>query len=547
MIVKNIYFFRSKVAQWIKLAIIVIGFIFSCRKFVQLQVPISNVNVGNVCSSDVTAVVAITDMADVISRWLKLTTAMITLVFIFSCQKYVQVPAPISSINVGNVYSNDPTAIAAITDIYSQMSSGTLVLASGQNSLSYFAGLAADELTLYSGVTVSAAAYLYYTNALTNVSGVDFWNSLYPAIFSINSAIEGISGSTSLTPAIRQQLLGEAFFLRALCYFYLVNLYGDVPLVTGTDYAVNSLLARSPQATVWKQIIGDLQNAKALLSGNFLDKSLLKTSTSRLRPTKYTASALLARTYLYTADWSDAKMQADSLINNNAPFTLSLVSNLNNVFLANSNEAIWQLQPVSAGIPNTLDAYYFILPSTGPNGTNNSYLSTSLLNSFENGDQRRIDWVDSAIAGGTTYYYPYKYKVNATGSSTLTTEYTMVFRLSEQYLIRAEAEANGAGNGISSAISDLNVIRNRAGLAAYSGGTDQASVLAAILHERQVELFTEWGHRWLDLKRSGTINTVMAPVCNTIKGGNWSSNWQYFPIPLTDLQADPNLAQNSGY
>lgn len=483
-----------------------------------------------------------------ISLWLRLTITTSALFLVFSCKKFIQVPAPISNINAENVYSNDATAIAAITDIYSRMSSGAITLASGHNSLSYLAGLSADELTLYSGVQVSLSAYLYYTNALTNVSGVEFWNSLYPTIFSINSAIQGISVSTSLTPAVKQQLLGEGQFLRAFFYFYLVNLYGDVPLVTSADYTVNSLLARTSQSDVWKQIISDLQSAKTLLSGNFLDKSLLKTTTSRLRPTKYAASALLARVYLYTQDWVDAKLQADSLITNNAPFALSLVFNLNNVFLASSNEAIWQLQPVNNGITNTLDGYYFILPSTGPNAQNNSsYLSAGLLSSFESGDQRRVNWVDSVVAGGTTYYFPYKYKVNSTNSSTPVTEYTMVFRLGEQYLIRAEAETNGAGNGISGGISDLDIIRNRAGLAAYSGGADQASVLAAIMHERQVELFTEWGHRWLDLKRSGTINTVMTPVCNTVKGGNWSSNWQYFPIPLASLQTDPNLIQNSGY
>ena len=486
--------------------------------------------------------------AEQASLIVKALTIVLFVIVSPACNKLVQIPAPISNVNAANVYSSDATAIAVLTGIYANLSDGATTLASGKNSMSYLAGLSADEFTLYSGVPGSSPPYLYYTNALTNVSGVDFWNSLYPALFTINAALQGVSSSTSLTPAVKEQLLGESLFLRALCYFYLVNLYGDVPLVTGTDYSVNSLLSRTSQSTVWQQIITDLKNAKLLLSNNFLDGSVIKTTAERTRPTRWAATALLARVYLYTSDWSDAKTQADSLINNYAPFKLSLVNNLDHVFLRDSSEAIWQLQPVYSSPANTFDAYDFILPVTGPNAGNNSvYLSNELLTSFETGDLRRIHWVDSVIAGGTTYYFPYKYKVNSAVVGTPVTEYTMVFRLAEQYLIRAEAEANGAGNGINDAISDLNIIRNRAGLAAYGGGTDQGSVLAAILHERQVELFTEWGHRWLDLKRTGTVNAVMATVCNTIKGGSWNSDWQYYPIPFASLQTDPNLTQNSGY
>jgi hypothetical protein len=149
------------------------------------------------------------------------------------------------------------------------------------------------------------------------------------------------------------------------------------------------------------------------------------------------------------------------------------------------------------------------------------------------------------IAGGVTYYYPFKYKIDSLGAPV--SEYEMVLRLGEQYLIRAEAEANGTG-GTGAAISDLNVIRNRAGLPNYSGASDPTSVSNAIYHERQVELFTEWGHRWLDLKRTGMVDTVMGTggAC-AAKGGTWNTNWQWYPISLYELQHDPNLQQNSGY
>jgi len=131
--------------------------------------------------------------------------------------------------------------------------------------------------------------------------------------------------------------------------------------------------------------------------------------------------------------------------------------------------------------------------------------------------------------------------------SSVVTEYEMVMRLGEQYLIRAEAEANGAGGGFGSAVNDLNTIRNRAGLP--NTAATQSTILTAIQHERQVELFTEYGHSWLDLKRTGNINMVMGNPGNAcaMKGGTWNTDWQWYPIPLSELQSNPNLTQNTGY
>jgi hypothetical protein len=170
------------------------------------------------------------------------------------------------------------------------------------------------------------------------------------------------------------------------------------------------------------------------------------------------------------------------------------------------------------------------------------YLSNQLINSFEQADQRRANWIRSVTGGNsTTYYYPSKYK-SATLNAPVT-EYQMVLRLGEQYLIRAEARAHL--NKITDALSDLNVIRHRAGLHDTTA-TNQDSLLDLIYHERQVELFTEWGHRWLDLKRTGKIDDVMGKVA-VLKGTTWSPNWTLYPIPLYDIIQNPNLGQNPGY
>lgn len=461
---------------------------------------------------------------------------------ISGCKKFVEVPAPITSTNAANVYTSDLTAAAVLTGIYTNISFQDGNSYADITSLSSFAALSADELTLYEQTNTT---YLpFYINNITSLTSTGvFWTIFYPYIFIANSAIEGLNNSTGLTPAVKQQLLGEARFVRAFCYFYLVNLYGDIPLVVSSNYKKNSLLIRTPASLVYQQIITDLIDAKNLLSTNYLQSDALTpypiSSAQRVRPTKWAAAALLARAYLFIGDYPDAESMADSVIMNGSLYSLG---RLNTAFLENSSETIWSLQPTGTGAQsNTGDGALFVLPSTGPGGMHTVYLSNSVVNSFELNDQRRTNWVDSVIAGGITYYYAYKYKIGAVDATTQ--EYIMVLRLAEQYLIRAEARAQQ--NKIGGAQADLDTIRARAGLS-ITEANEKTSLLTAILHERQVELFTEWGHRWIDLKRTNKINEIMTIVTPT-KGGSWSSFKSLYPVPQSEINFDPNLKQNNGY
>lgn len=460
-----------------------------------------------------------------------------------SCKKIVEVDPPYTSINAANVFNSNSTAIAALTGIYSKMSYNSFVNG-GITSMSFLPALSSDELTLYNGVS-NVSLVQYYKNSLLSTSSINLWITIYPIIYASNSAIEGLNGGNDLTISIKQQLLGEAKFIRAFCYFYLVNLYGDVPLATNSDWKVNSLLHRNSKAEVYEQIITDLKDAQSLLSESYLDATLQPYSTTpeRIRPTKWAATALLARVYLYTADYAKAEEQSSSIINNNSLFSLA---SLNNVFKKNSNEAIWQLQPVFIGYNNTEDARIFILPSSGPSDpVYPVFLNNALVSSFENNDERKINWIgkytDTTPNPDKDYYYPFKYKVSSTTAPS--TEYTMVLRIGEQFLIRAEARANL--NKLDEAKVDLNSIRTRSGLP-NTTEIDKSSLLKAIHHERQVELFTEWGHRWLDLIRTGNVDGLMN-VITSAKGGGWQETDKLYPIPLSEIQRDPNLLQNAGY
>lgn len=458
------------------------------------------------------------------------------------CEKLVSVSSPYTTVTGADAFSSDATAAAVMTGLYTTISAAGQ-LSNGFVDITLLGGLSADEFTLWSGAT-NQAYVQYFTNALLSTAPITSspWIAIYPYIFTCNSTIQGVTASTSLSAGVKQQLLGEATFMRAFCYFYLVNLYGDVPMPLGTSYNQNDTLSRTPKAQVFQQIIADLKTAESLLSPTYVNATLLAASTARVRPVKWAAAALLARVYLYTGQWDSAEIQASSVINNTSLFRLA---GLDTVFLKTSAEAIWQLQPVNTGY-NTEDARTFVVQSTGPSNTNPVYLSSSLLNSFETGDQRRIHWVGSVTAGGVTYRFPYKYKINTINTSTTftSTEYQTVLRLAEQYLVRAEARAQQ--NNISGAQQDLDTVRRRAGLPITAAG-DKASLLTAILHERQVELFCEWAHRWLDLKRTGAVDTVMSTVTPAKLGGSWNLKDELFPIPVSELQRDPRLVQNPGY
>jgi len=458
------------------------------------------------------------------------------LITVLGCKKFIDVSPPVTSLTDASVFTTDANAIAALTGLYSGMISSS-DLSTGFISMSLLPALSADELSLFATSNTTYAPY--YTNNLNSSANGDiYWNTAYPMLFTINSAIAGLNASNSLTPAIRQQLLGEAKFMRAFCYFYLVNMYGDVPLVTDIDYNSNSKLSRSAQANVYQQIIFDLKDAKVFLSGNYLDASLVNVTLERVRPTKWAAAALLARTYLYTGDWENAEIESDSVIKMNSLFSLDT---LGGVFLKNGPEAIWQLQPVISGY-NSQAGRFFTLPASGPSNSFPVYLSSTLINSFETGDMRMQNWTSNVTVGGATYYFPSKYKVNTL--ITPPSEYETVLRLGEQYLTRSEARAHQ--NKLADAVNDLNAIRARAGLSAVNNLITQSDVLNSIYHERQVELFTEWGHRWLDLKRTGLIDATMS-VVTPQKGGIWASYKKWYPIPFTEIKNDANLVQNEGY
>jgi len=452
-------------------------------------------------------------------------SALLYAILSCGCKKFIEIPLPQNQILKENLFSDDSTAKAAVNGIYSQIMRGNGVLFTG--SLTIYPALSADEM---SNTATNSVYDQFYSNSLTATESSQiyngFWKNAYSYIYQATAIVEGLENSSAVSNAMKQQLTGEVKFIRAFCYFYLVNLYGDVPLVITTSYQDNAMKARSRIDEVYQQIVSDLKEAQALLQNGY-------PSTGKVRVNKLAAIALLARVYLFMKDWANAETQASIVINSGV---YSLVSNISNVFKANSTETIFEFMPISTTV-NTYEGSIFI-PTTTATTKPNFALSNSLLNSFEANDSRKTNWVRSKVISGTTYYYPFKYTVRSGGAPY--SEYNIMLRLAEQYLIRAEARANQ--NNLAGAQSDLNIIRSRAMLP-NTIANSQTSLLSAIEQERRVEFFCELGHRWFDLKRTSRTDAVLG----VNKAPNWQSTDALYPIPQSEIDTDPFLTQNPGY
>lgn len=441
-----------------------------------------------------------------------------------SCADFLDVDTPKTELGTSDVFGSDMATSAAMAGIYTNMS----LTSGGTSSLTYAGGMLADETASYS--TSTNTIQLYTNNIIpTNTIINDFWgNSGYYNIYQVNAVLDGMASSPNITPALKTQLEGEALFLRAFHHFNLVNLFGPIPYITTTDYRSNNVASRISVPEVYQHIIDDLKAAQLKLSTDYSFSG-----GERIKPSKSAATALLARVYLFIGNDTLAEEQATAVITNSGTYSLSPLAQ---VFLKNSSEAIWQLKPVLVD-RNTNEGSTFILTAA----PRFSALRDDFMAAFETNDQRRTSWTSSIVVSGIRYYYPFKYKIR-TGASPLN-EYSMVLRLAEQYLIRAEARANQ--NKLASAIDDVDAIRQRAGLPLIkitNPSISKDNLLVVIQRERRMELFTEWGHRWFDLKRLDRATTVLGPL----KTG-WQPTDALLPLPGTEVLVNSNLSQNPGY
>lgn len=437
-----------------------------------------------------------------------------------SCEKFVDLGAPPTQVITGDAFASDASANSVIRGLYS-----TVLNINLSGTTTFFTGIAADDLQYNAtdaGITEFASNNILNTN--NNVANL--WYNSYQLIKNTNNAISGLDASNSLTPLIKDQLIGEAKFFRAYAYFYLVNLYGDVPLQLRNDlYAFeDASLPRAGKQQIYDQIVSDLKDAESKMQTNYD-----ATASPRGRANKAAASALLARVYLYQKDYQNAELYATKVLQSSDYGMPAPDKNFQNT----SNEVILQLGNLT-GV-TTFGANYITAATAVPGYT----LPDAVYKSFESSsttDLRKINWTSLKTISGKNYYAITKYKV-ASGTGA---EYHIMLRLAEQYLIRAEARCKL--NNLSGARSDIDAVRTRAGLTAIHSGSNETQLLTAIETERLHEFFGEYGHRWLDLKRTERATAVLSPV-----KANWQSTDVLFPIPQAQILINTKLTQNPGY
>ncbi|WP_316817801.1 RagB/SusD family nutrient uptake outer membrane protein [Pedobacter nyackensis] len=449
------------------------------------------------------------------------------------CKKFANVEPASNIFGAAEVFSSDATLNSGIAGMYS-----TALFNYGdqfQTDQAICPGLLSDELEV---VGTNLTYEQFYKNSINaNSANINaYWTAMYKVIYTANAIMEGTAlNKENISPSLDSLAKGESLFMRAFCHFNLVNWFGDVPLIITTDANANNRALKTPTAEVMQKVIEDLKTAKTLLRKNYSASA----SNNRTRANKFVATALLAKAYLYTNQWALAEAEASSVIGETQLYQLLPKADIGKVFYLNSLESIWQMSNTSTTGLSSLRGYtalgFYFASQTVPQMA----ITTELKNSFEANDVRFTTWTRAVpYTNGTvteTKFLPNKYKNQFSGTPA---ESFSFLRLAEQYLIRAEARAQL--NQLGTAADDLNAIRNRANIGNTSASTKE-DLLLAIEQERRVELFTETGHRWSDLKRTGRINQVLAT-----KPG-WSDSRLSFPIPSIELLNNPNLVQNDGY
>lgn len=387
----------------------------------------------------------------------------------------------------------------------------------------------------YGGITFVAAIYLsgdnvtwtgslnYYYDYNTHQYGADnqllasAWNAIHATVNQANQVIDKVALLNNVSEDEKERIIGEATVIRSLAFFDLARTWGNVPLVREATSSPNQFdgVGQTPAQEVYKEIIADVL---AVYNG-------LSAVVDRGHISKATADAFLARVFLYAEEWEEAEKYATRLIENT---NYELIDYPLFFQEKQTRESIWEL-PYSSSNQNTHSQYWRSSDAGGRHEWGPSKELVKLLSDPQVGGTRKALYSDFSTAQVPDYYVGNLY-FRSTGDDP-----AYLFRIAEQYLIRAEARAKKTNPDFSGALKDLNAVRQRAQVPDSEAGTVD-EIIQAIENERRVEFALE-PHRWFDLIRTNRATTVLKiEKYKTV-----------FPIPYNDIQADKDLIQNEKY
>lgn len=389
------------------------------------------------------------------------------------------------------------------------------------------------------------------------------WDAIYKVINMANSVIKYAPGvvakDESFNVNVMNSDLSEAYFLRALSYFYLVRVFGDVPYVVEpyVDDKASYVLEATSGNDILKQCVTDLNGALDAAKEYFPETDATNPMNTKGRATKWAIYSLLADINLWLGNYQDCLTECDAVINSGKVGLIKGSSWFTNFYPGNSNESIFEIQ-YSKPLAQTnsfitwfnTNHYYMISP-----------YELSLLND------------ENDIRGGNASYkisdestiWKYVGKLNdgatARDGSTENDQNFIIYRLADIYLMQAEANIMlGTDDGYAKAANLINLIRERAGLADISATSNQESMLTILLQERQREFFAE-GKCWFDLLRIGSRDNykykelLIQQVLNITGANNQAvirskladTNSWYMPYHEDETAVNPLIKQNSYY
>lgn len=459
--------------------------------------------------------------------------------------------APISQQNSNNFYKTPEDMKNALTAVYGSLQYG------GQyySSMSIIGELRSDNTEITNPAAgADQQAVDDFTNVPVTSISSNTWNAHYQGIQAANILLDRISNVT-MDANLKERYIGEAKFLRALMYFNLVRIYGDVPLVVS---AINNpqegyTYGRESSQKVYELIISDLTEAENALPASYSGADLG-------RATKGAAMALLGKVYLTQKNWTLAIEKLSQVVEGTGQVNYSLVDDYANLFgPANENnaESIFEVQ-FKGGLNGEGSPYSNQFAPIGSgtavvavgNPLGQNIPTNEFFQSYEEGDLRKTVSMDTSyVLNGKSVRHNYIKKYISTPVANLDSDVNwIVLRYADVLLMYAEALNEQGFVPDGPAFDYLNQIRKRAGLAEVSAVNEnpalqldsQAAFRLAIEKERRMELAFE-GHRWFDLVRTGRALDVMASQ-------GMQAHQALFPIPQSQIDINPGLmTQNPGY
>lgn len=449
---------------------------------------------------------------------------------IASCDNSLNL-VPEDSLTPAIIFSTEALAGNAVTGMYSSLQSSN-TLAGIPDTMSEWQ---ADNVEFVGSFPTFDEIYTYNTLS-DNTSISTVWTSHYFSINQTNMIIKNVPlvPGTVFTAARRNNLIGQARFVRALLYFKLSQLFGKQLKQDPTGNSLSIPLVSEPyDGNVVSPARNTLKEVYTFIENDLLFARNSITNTTKDRATVAAANALLARLYLYQERFPEAATAANTVIGTAG---ISLAANY--AFYNNpSTEHIFQVLNV-AGDTGAAESFSKLYSPTANGGRGDAPFSTNLIAAFaaQPGDLRYTTLTRSGVdAKNRTSVFTTKFPNGVTNQDD-----SNVLRVSEMFLIRAEANFRAGSAVGATPVSDINRTRVRAGLTPLVS----ISSIDDILLERRKELCFE-GLRRLDLLRNNLPlrSAGMADVAKATP----TSDKVVFPIPQRERDNNPNLVQNSGY